>query len=298
MSLDFLSCITSFVAVAEYKGFSPAARYLRISTPTLTNQLKRLEDLLGKKLLHRTTRYVALTEVGEIYLKRAQKILEEIQAAEHEIQHLEKEPHGLLTIGVPHSFHAPFVIKHLQEFLHQYPKMQLKIIDNNSPDNLLTGLCDLVITEMDVKNKQFIKEHLFSLYRNIYAAPSYLKKHGVPKDIADLKDHNCLVVTNISPSNEWILGNNKKIIVNGNYSSSSGSNVFYAGLAGLGLIWCADIAIKEEINRRKLVEVQLEDAHPVEIKIYLYHRPVNAANNIKLMANHLKKMTVAVISVR
>ena len=82
MSLDFLSCIQGFVAVAEYKGFSQASRHLHISTPMLTNQIKRLEESLGKKLLHRTTRYVALTEAGEIYLIRARKILTEIQDAQ------------------------------------------------------------------------------------------------------------------------------------------------------------------------------------------------------------------------
>jgi DNA-binding transcriptional LysR family regulator len=62
MSLDFLSCIQGFVAIAEYKGFSQASRHLQISAPMLTHQIKRLEESLGKKLLHRTTRYVSLTE--------------------------------------------------------------------------------------------------------------------------------------------------------------------------------------------------------------------------------------------
>ncbi len=85
MSLDFLSCIKGFVAVAEHNGFSQAARYLQVSTPMLTNQLKRLEESLGKKLFHRTTRHIALTEAGKIYLLRAKKILTEIQEARNEI---------------------------------------------------------------------------------------------------------------------------------------------------------------------------------------------------------------------
>ncbi len=94
----------------------------------------------------------------------------------------------------------------------------------------------------------------------------------------------------ISPNNEWVLANNKKIYVTGNYASSSGYNVLCAALAGMGLIWCTDILIKEEIRRGELVEIKLKDEQPVAIKMYLYHRRVNADSNIRLMADYLRKI--------
>jgi LysR family transcriptional regulator, transcriptional activator for dmlA len=292
MSLDFFSCLKGFVAVAEYNGFSQAARYLRVSTPLLTNQIKRLEDLLGKKLLHRTTRHVSRTEAGEIYLLRAKKILAEIQDAKNEICHLEEKPHGMLTVGVPASFNTLFFVKHLKKFLDKYPKIQLNMIEENSPLALLKGEADLIVSEMDVKDKQLIKEHLFTIHRHIYAAPKYIKTHGVPETIADLKKHNCLIAQRVSPNNEWILANNRKVAVTGNYSSTSGINILYAGLEGMGLIWSADIAIKEEINAGKLIEIRLKDK-PTAIKIYLYHRPVHRGSNIQLMAEHLQQITLS-----
>ena len=188
MSLDFLSCLKGFLAVAKYNGFSQAARSLHVATPMLTNQIKRLEESLGKKLLQRTTRHVALTEAGEIYRLRAEKILAEIQHAKDEICHLEAKPHGVLTIGVPGSFNSRFFVKHMHQFLEQYPKIQLKVIEENSPSAILDETVDLLISEMDVRDKQFIKEHLFTVHRSIYASPTYLKKHGVPKTVADLKN--------------------------------------------------------------------------------------------------------------
>jgi len=286
MSLDFLSCLQGFVAVAEYKGFSQAARHLHVSTPMLTNQLKRLEESLGKKLLHRTTRHVALTEAGEIYLLRAKKILAEVQDARNEVCQLEEKPHGVLTLGVPNSFNSSAFVKRLISFLEKYPKIQLQVVEETSPTALLEGSIDLLISEIDVKEKQLIKEPLLTIHRSIYAAPKYIKKHGAPKSIPDLKNHNCLIVKGSSLKNEWILAN-KKIPVTGNYSSTSGMNILYAGLEGLGLIWCADIAIKDEINKGKLVEIKLKDK-PTAIKIYLYHRPVHRGSNIQLMAEHLK----------
>lgn len=288
MSLDFLSCLEGFVAVAEYNGFSQAARNLHVATPMLTTQLKRLEELLGRQLFHRTTRHVALTEAGEIYLVRAKKILADIQDAKNEICDLEAKPHGKLTMAVPGSFNSPFFVEHMQQFLKKYPKIQLQVVGEQSPLAVLDGSIDVLVSEMDIKDKQLIKEPLFTFHRSVYAAPSYIKKYGKPESIQDLKNHNCLIAMGVSPNNEWLIGN-KKITVQGNYSSTSGINIFYAGLAGLGLIWCTDVVISDEIKKGKLVEIKLE-GRPAAIKIYLYYRPTNYGSNVQLIAEHLKKM--------
>lgn len=288
MSLDFLSCIQGFVAVAEYKGFSQAARHLHISTSMLTNQIKRLEESLDKKLLHRTTRYVALTESGKIYLLRAKKILMEIQDARHEIYNLEEQPHGIVSIGTISPLNSAAFVKHLVPFLEKYPKIQLQMIEETSPAAVIDGSIDLLISDMDLNDKQLIKEHLFTIHRSIYAAPTYIKKHGAPKSIADLKNHNCLTTKRGAIKSEWILAN-KRVPVTGNYSSTSGMNLLYACLEGVGLIWCADIAIKEEINNGKLIDIKLKDK-PAAVKIYLYHRPVHRGDNIQLVAEHLKQV--------
>ena len=160
-------------------------------------------------------------------------------------------------------------------------------MEETSPTALLEDSVDLLISAIDAKEKQLIKDHLLTIHRGIYAAPTYIKKHGAPKNSADLKNHNCLIMKGASPKNEWILAN-KRIPVSGNYISTSGMNILYAGLEGLGLIWCADIAIKDEIKKGKLVEIKLKDK-PTAIKIYLYYRPAHRGSNIQLMAEHLKQ---------
>lgn len=222
---------------------------------------------------------------------RAKAILAEIQNARSEICHLEEKPHGILTLGVPSSFNSAPFVKYLIPFLEKYPKIQLQVVEEASPTALLDGSIDLLISEIDVKEKQLVKEHLLTIHRGIYAAPKYIKNHGAPKSIADLKNHNCLVVKGASLKNEWVLAN-KRIPVTGNYSSTSGMNILYAGLDGLGIIWCTDIALKEEISRGKLVEIKLKEKQTA-IKIYLYHRPVSRSSNIKLMADHLKQVKLS-----
>ena len=288
MSLDLLSCMKGFAAIARYRGFSLAAKHLRVSTSTLSSQVKKLERSLGKSLLNRTTRRVELTEAGILYLEWAQNILENIQEAKNAVNNLEKEPHGRIIIGIPGFFHSLFFIKYLQAFLKKYPKIQLLVVDENSPTDLLAGLADLIISEVNIDDSQLIKEHLLTIKRSIYAAPDYIKKYGLPKKVTDLRKHNCLIGKRVSPNDEWILGNNKKIHVNGNYASVSGVNIVYAALTGLGLVWSTDILLKEEIRTGKLIEINLEEK-PSSIPIYLYYRPVRHHSNIQTMVDFLKK---------
>lgn len=288
MAIDLLSCIKGFSAVAACKGFSPAARQLRISTPVLTKQIQMLEHKLGKKLLERTTRYVALTEAGATYLAHANKILAELENAKQSISNLETEPHGHLTIGIPGCFETPQFIEYMHAFLDRYPKITIDTRNENAPTLLLDQALDLAISECNFNDKQLIKEYVFTLHRSVYAAPSYLKKHGTPKTLADLKNHNCLVYKKVSPDHLWLFGKNKKVTVNGNYTSNSGLNLLLALQGGLGLLWGSGIMIQNELKSKKLVEVKL-DHPPFASKVYLYYRPTSMNRNVKLMVEYIKQ---------
>jgi DNA-binding transcriptional LysR family regulator len=288
MSLDLLSCIKSFAMVAKHKSFSVAATQLHISTPVLTKQMQRLEDFLDKRLLHRTTRRVSLTEAGETYLTYAKNILDELQNAKNAIHNLEHEPHGQLIIGVPGALNSKFIIKVIQRFTQKYPKLVLQTTDESSSSALLNGSLDLIISEMIIHDKQFICEYLFSICRGFFASPKYIKKYGIPKTISDLKNHNCLVYKTLCPNNEWTFAKNRKVKVHGNYASSSGLSLIHAAMMGMGLISCPKLVLQEEINSGKLIEIQL-DNKPVEIKVNLYYKPVLHGHNVKLFADYLKQ---------
>jgi DNA-binding transcriptional LysR family regulator len=187
MGLDLIACMKCFVSVAECNGFSGAARKLRISTSVLTKQIQRLEVYLGKTLLERTTRYVALTEAGETYLRNAKKILGDVQAAKDEVIHLESDPHGKLIIGIPGAFNSAFYIKILKDFMKKYPKIILQTSADNSPSIILNGAADLVVSEENFSEPQLIKEKLLGIRRGLFASPEYLEENGTPKKTSDLK---------------------------------------------------------------------------------------------------------------
>ena len=291
MAVDLLSCMKGFAAVVECKGFSPAARQLRISTSALTKQIQALEQIVEKKLLERTTRYVSLTEAGSLYLAHVEKILAEVAAAQDSVHQLETEPHGHLSFGIPGVFDTPQFTQHLKLFLGHYPKINLDMRVENSPELVLNNALDFTISEANFTDTQLIKEYLFTLHRGVYATPGYLKKHGIPKTLEDLKQHNCLVYKKTSPDSLWMFGNNKKVAVKGNYTSNSGMNLLYALSIGVGLGWCSPLFIQEELNKKRVVEVKLEHP-PFASKVYLYYRPVSANHTIKLMIEHVKQFAV------
>jgi len=293
MALDLFSSLKSFTAIAEYGGFANAARHINVSTPVLTKQIKWLEQLLGTTLFHRTTRRIQLTEAGELYLVHAKKILQQIQQANQDVISLDQEPHGKLTIGLPAAFDSRLFTRLFKIFLDKHAKITLHVIGENSSIALINGIADLIISTMNLLDKQFIKQHIYTGTRNVYAAPDYISKHGCPHTIADLKNHNCLVNTRVSPNHEWEFANHQSVVINGNYVTDSGVDIIFAGVNGIGLIYATDLLVREEVMAGELVEVKLE-VEPIAIALYLYYRPAAHGSNIRLLADYLQQVTTAV----
>lgn len=288
MSLDLFSCMKSFVAVVEHHNFANAAKHIHLSAPVITKQIKWLENLLEKKLFYRTTRSVQLTEVGSLYLTEVKKIFAQLQAAQNIIKNLEPEPHGDITVAMPTIFNSVAFTKTIHQFLTLYPKITCHIINRGSPTVISDGLADIAITSLDIRYSKIVKENLLTGKRSVYAAPAYIKKHGTPKTLADLKNHNCIINPVVSPHNEWEFDGKKKVTVRGNYYSDSGADIIYAGITGIGLCWIMDTLVAEEVKTGRLVEIKL-DAKPYTTHLYLYYRPAPQDSIIRLLAEYLIK---------
>lgn len=285
---DLFHWMKSFVAVVENHGFSKAARQMHVSTPVITKHVQALENFSGKKLIIRTTKRIELTEIGLVYLDHVKKILKQINLAQEAIESFSKEPHGKITLGLPTAFQSMFFIKLLHKFLILYPKISINVISENDIQSLLNGKADLVINTFNLLEQQLIKDHLLTTNRSIYASPQYLKKYGCPQKVSELKQHNCIINLAVSPHSEWTFDKQKKVIVKGNYLTSSGIDVIFAGINGLGLIWVTDILVREEIRSKALVEVRL-DLKPEDIHLYLYSKPAFVDSNIRLLKDFLIK---------
>ncbi|OGT64515.1 MAG: hypothetical protein A3J38_03035 [Gammaproteobacteria bacterium RIFCSPHIGHO2_12_FULL_45_9] len=277
-----------FMAIAEYGGFSAAARHLHLTPPILTKQIQRLEAYVGRPLFERTTRSVLLTEVGRTYLTHVRRITADIEEARAAANNIEREPHGEIRLGVPGIFGFTPFIKMLHGFLAEHPKIVLHTVEAGGYEMFADDKVDILINELDLHDQRLNQEFLVALHRGIYASPAYLAEHGTPAAIADLEQHNCLLYRPISPYGEWRVSASKKVRVYGNYSSNSGQNLICAAVAGMGLIWSPAITLQDRLDAGQLVEVMVTD-QPFESPFYIYYPPTRRGSNVQLLVDYLKR---------
>ena len=160
----------------------------------MSKSISRLEDRLGVRLLNRTTRSLTTTPEGDTFLERSRRILADIEEAEQEITRFRSAPRGLLRLHVSVAFGLHQLPPVLPKFMQSYPEVQIDIMmSDREPDFAEEGI-DLAVRSGDVADESLIARRICLMERVICAAPSYLKKHGVPRTPDDLLQHNCILV--------------------------------------------------------------------------------------------------------
>ncbi|CAM3711350.1 LysR family transcriptional regulator [Bordetella tumulicola] len=182
-----------FVEVAKTRNFGRAADNLGIPKSTVSRQVAELERSLGLQLFIRTTRKVQLTEAGELYFVRCQRIVAEAQIAHEELQKLAQTPSGPLRVNMPADFGTDFLAEAFLEFSQRYPEVTF-YLDLASPDHAerVFQTCDISIEIGDLPNSSQIARQLGHLSAHFYASPDYLRRHGTPQHPSDLTQHECL----------------------------------------------------------------------------------------------------------
>ncbi|MDM0037791.1 LysR family transcriptional regulator [Variovorax sp. J22G21] len=189
-----LADINAFLAVARASGFREAARVTGSSASSLSEAVRRLENQLGVRLLHRTTRSVAPTEAGARLLDRLEPALKEVDAALDLINGFRDKPAGTLRLNVPISAARLVLPRIVPAFLAAYPDIRLEVIAEDSFVDVLAAGCDAGIRYEERLEQDMIaipigpREQRFA----VAASPAYLKKHGRPKHPRELLEHACL----------------------------------------------------------------------------------------------------------
>jgi DNA-binding transcriptional LysR family regulator len=185
--------LSAFVAVAEHASFTKAAKQLRLSTGTLSQTIRALEERLGVRLLNRTTRSVAPTEVGERLLARLRPLLDDFEAAVEAINAFRDKPAGRLRLTVPPPV-AHFVIAPLlARFLAQYPDIRLDISVDSAMVDIVGGRFDAGIRVGEQLARDMIAVRITDDLRSVaVASPDYFARHPHPQAPKDLEAHNCI----------------------------------------------------------------------------------------------------------
>ena len=271
--MDFLQQLRIFVAVVDKGSFARAAEALRVGRPSVTNAVATLEDSIGARLLHRTTRRSSLTGEGELFYERALQILGDVDTARNLFGGSGQAPRGRLRVDIPVALAKPLIIPRLPDFVRRYPDIEIILGVSDHPIDLLAEGVDCVLRVGELAESSLISRVIAQVGMVTCAAPAYLAAHGTPQSVEDLAAHRA--VTYFAGRGrhtiDWrlIAGGQERTIKMRPAILVNDTEAFVAcGLAGLGLVQAIRAGVREHLDSGRLVEVlpELEvPSRPVSI---------------------------------
>ena len=256
--MDRLESIATFVRVADLASFTAAAQALNISRTVASDRVMQLEERLGVKLLHRTTRRVSLTEAGHAYLDRARQALATLEEAEQEATHLTGRPRGVLRVNAPVTFGFRHVAPAVASFLASHPELAVELTLTDRMVNLLEEQVDVVVRVGRLVDSSLVARRLAPCRIVACAAPSYIAARGMPMQPADLAGHDCLSYAYAAEGDLWRFerdGRQESVRVSGRVWSNNGDALYHAALAGLGIVLNPTFITAEALRDGRLVPV-------------------------------------------
>jgi DNA-binding transcriptional LysR family regulator len=201
--MDRLDAMQAFVTVADLRGFAPAARKLGLSPSAVTRMIAALEDRLGARLLQRTTRQVALTDVGARYLERIRRILAEVEEAEASAEGERTRPSGLLVVSAPVGFGRLHVSPVMSAYLKRYPDVsgELRLADRMI--NLVEDGVDLAVRIGHLADSSLVARRVGEMRRIVVASKAYLKQHGEPDTPQAIASHQTIQFGAMAAAPAW-----------------------------------------------------------------------------------------------
>nr|WP_205194935.1 LysR family transcriptional regulator [Burkholderia sp. Ax-1719] len=230
-----------FVRIVERGTFTGAATTLDTSPGAISRAISELEGRLRTRLFNRSTRKVALTPAGEIYLQRCKQILADIEQAEEEAGDAQKRPTGKLRV---HSFTGIgqyYVLPAIREYRSQYPDVKVQLSMSQQNPALFEGSTDVAVvaTSSALPDSDLISHLLGASFSVLCASPEYLRKRSAPSEPDELISHECLILhTPAFPAYEWLLESEKgseSMKVTGYVELNTAESIALAVRAGMGI---------------------------------------------------------------
>ena len=280
------------VKVVEVGSFSGAARTMGVSKGHISQRISQLEDRLGTRLLHRTTRKLSLTELGNLYYQRCKQVIEDLEEIEGTVSEFQQRATGLLKISSPNLLGEMHIVPAIGDFLKENNSLEVELNFYSKKVDLIEDAYDVVIqvgarTDVNVINKPLAKTTF-----KLVASPQFLNQYGSPKHPYDLKHLRCLQFTEYGTSKPWkFIRDDESLSVNGlsYWHSSSGHCLLAAARDGLGLAYLPDYYLTEDLKTGALVRV-LDGWSGIERDIVaIYQQRSHLSAKVKLFVEHLQE---------
>jgi DNA-binding transcriptional LysR family regulator len=287
-----LSRIEIFLEVAKRQSFSAAAKQLGITGPAASKQVMALEEELGVKLLHRTTRIVTLTDEGAQYYERARLAIEELKEAASQLQETKMSPRGALRISVPLSFGLMHLLPALSGFARKYPGLVMDVeLEDRMVDVLAEGY-DIVIRIGVLADSSLVVRQLAECPILLVASPGYLRAHGAPQTPADLKRHRLIAYTQHSAHVEWkykdATGKTGSLRADAAFRANTAEMMLQAALDDVGIALLPAFCVATHLQAGQLQRVLPGyDTHPTRQIIALMPPSRYRAAKVRLFTDWL-----------
>ncbi|MEH1891332.1 MAG: LysR family transcriptional regulator [Nostoc sp.] len=257
--MDDLNAVLVFLKVAEKGGFVAAARSLDLPKSTVSLKVNKLEQRLGVRLFHRTTRRVSLTEEGRLYYKNCLPILNALHDGDDAIASLQGHPQGTVRVTATPLFVRSVLAPNLPEFLLTYPDIRVILHAATEYKDIVKEGYDLAIRIGELDDSTLIMRRISTDRQKLFASATYLKTAGELRAIADLTSHTLLCMAHRQNEVTWTLDNKQHETVTLSFHPRLLSNdvapIYQAIVAGVGIGLLPEFLFQQELQGGDIVNV-------------------------------------------
>ena len=287
MSMDW-DKLRIFHAVARAESFTHAGEALNLSPSAISRQISALEESLNTPLFHRHARGLKLTEQGEELYKTVKGVFNKLTDVESRIAESREQPTGPLKVTTTVAFGSIWLTPRIRDFITAYPDIELSVQLSDTDLDLSMREADVAIRMMPPSQPDLVQRHMMDMHYHVYAAPDYLKKHGLPKGPGDLDRHKVIVygedakppVDNLN----WLLTIGTDVPRKPILRLNSIYGIFRAVQSGLGIAALPDYMSRESGN---LVEVLPELRGPSFDAYFVYPEELRTSKRITVFRDYL-----------
>ncbi|MPS26286.1 MAG: LysR family transcriptional regulator [Alcaligenaceae bacterium] len=267
--MDRLSAMRVFVEVVDRGSQSAAAEALELSRPAVSRYLAELEEWVGARLLHRTTRRLSLTPAGAEVLARCRQMLELEGDMRGAVSSPDSAPRGVLRVTASTSFGQSHLAPAIVDYTRMYPDVAVDMVMADRTVNLVDERIDLALRVTNDLDPNLIARRLAVCRSALCASPDYLSQHGAPGRLEELSLHNCLTHSYTGKSLWHFVraGEPVSVAVGGNISSNEATTLVEAAVCGAGVAMLPTYAVGELVRAERL-RVLLPESPPRDMTLY------------------------------
>jgi len=264
-----------FTRVVEAQSFTSAAKRAGIPKSSVSRAISRLEEKLGAQLLQRTTRKLSLTDAGQALFARCSPALLELDLAQRDAREMSTTPRGRVRMTAPGDFATDYLGPVLVDFLEQYRDIELDLELTGRKVDLLAEGFDLALRAGKLTDSSLVASKLSESTVELYASPGYLARHGHPKSVQDLANHECILFGETRTTKTWTLHSSQgkeSVRVHGRISTNELNVTKRFVACGAGIAWLPSLHVHEE-RASGALEVVLPGTTPGQGQLWFVFPP-------------------------